>query len=386
MAPLTRVLFLAERTEIPDGEVSPDGSSVHVAATLFALRERFDVLALGAAPGPPAQPAPGLLRSLVPGRVRGFRRDLGFLSDDLSFYTRALGAARLFRPDVIYKRDEYFTFAGLRLSRRLGTPLVLEVNGLLECDARTMYRSLGEPVGAWLERAKLARADAVVVETPGLADRLEERGAVRSRLFVVPNTVPDARVAAEPRVRRARPVVIGWIGHLMAWHADSLMILADVARRVVDGADVRFLIVGDGPRLHDVRERVRTLGLDAHFEFTGSVPYEEVPSVLEAVDVAVIPDVFDYAFPVKLVEFGAAGIPVVMQQSASLDAELEPGVEYLPFDRDDPDGLRTALLRIVRDDALRISLAAALHRAVRERYTWSVTANKLEAVVRGVLR
>lgn len=318
--------------------------------------------------------------------MRGLRRDFGFLRDDRAFYVRALEAARSFRPDVIYKRDEYFAVAGLRLARHLGVPYVLEVNGLLERDARTMYRSLGEPVGAWLERVKLAHSDAIVVETPGLAERLEERGALRSRLFVVPNTVPDARVVADSRVRRSDPVVIGWIGHLMAWHADSLMILADVARRVVDEADARFLIIGDGPTLHDVRDRVRALGLESHFEFSGYIPYEDVPRALEAVDVAVIPDVFDYAFPVKLVEFGAAGIPVVMQQSASLDTLLEPGVEYLPFDRNDPDGLRTALLRIVRDDELRVSLAAALHRAVRERYTWSVAADKLEAVVRGVLR
>jgi glycosyltransferase involved in cell wall biosynthesis len=383
---VTRVLFLAERTTIPDDQVAPNGSSVHVAATLAALRERFDVLAVGAAPGAPAPAASRLLRSLFPARVRGLRRDINFLREDRAFYARAFEAARSFRPDIIYTRDEYFTFAGLRLSRRLGIPLVLEVNGLLELDARTMYRSFGEPVGAWLEHVKFARSDAIVVETAGLAERLEEQGAPRSRLFVVPNAVPDARVADEPRSPREGAVVIGWIGHLMAWHADSLMILAEVARRVVDEADVRFLIVGDGPTLDDVRERVHALDLDAHFEFTGSVPYADVPSALEAVDVAVIPDVFDYAFPVKLVEYGAAGIPVVMQQSASLDALLEPGVEYLPFDRNDPDGLRTALLRIVRDDDLRVSLAAALHRAVRERFTWSVTADKLEDVVLRVLR
>lgn len=386
MAPLTRVLFLAERTPIPDRQIDPHGSSIHVAATLFALRERFEVVALGAVPRAPEQAAPRVLRSLFPARVRGLPRDVGFLREDRAFYARALAAARSFRPDVIYKRDEYFAWAGLRLSRKLGIPLVLEVNGLLERDARTMYRSLGEPVGAWIERMKLARADAIVVETPGLAERLEERGAARSRLFVVPNTVPDARVVAEPRVQRSGPVVIGWIGHLMAWHADSLLVLADVAQSVVDEADVRFLIIGDGPRLDEVRDRVHELGLDARFEFSGSVPYQDVPRALGAVDVAVIPDVFDYAFPVKLVEYGAAGIPVVMQRSASLDTLLEPFIEYLPFDRSDPDGLRVALIRIVRDATFRASLASALHRAVRERYTWSVAADKLEAVVRGVLR
>jgi glycosyltransferase involved in cell wall biosynthesis len=145
------------------------------------------------------------------------------------------------------------------------------------------------------------------------------------------------------------------------------------------------VVVGDGPRMGEVRERVAAAGVASRFRFVGSVPWAEVPSALADVDVGVIPDVFDYAFPVKLVEFGAAGLAVVAPRSPSLDAQIEPGVEYQPFVRGDPAALRDALLAVTRDSVRRDALAARLHAAVRERFTWSATADAVAGVVARVI-
>ncbi|HVH51762.1 MAG TPA: glycosyltransferase, partial [Gaiellaceae bacterium] len=322
---MTRVLFLAERTEIPDEQIEPHGSSAHVASTLAALRARFDVLAIGPEPGQEAPSTHPAIHAFVPARVRGLRRDFAFARADRAFAHRALAAAAAFEPDVVYERDEYFALAGRRVARRLGVPLVLEVNGLLAADARTMYRSLAEQLGAVIERKKLHRADAVVTVSPGLAERLVALGAPRARVTVVPNTVGEERLAPVVREASEDTVVVGWIGHLMDWHADALLRLVEVAPGVVAEADVRFRVIGDGPRLEEVRELARVLGVADRFDFVGSVEYDDVPRALTSIDVGVIPDVFDYAFPVKLVEMGAAGLPVVAPRSASLDAQLVPG-------------------------------------------------------------
>jgi glycosyltransferase involved in cell wall biosynthesis len=382
-----RVLFLAQQTGPVDSRVPPHGSGAHVAASLAALRMSFDVLPLFAQTGQDGQPgAKPKLRSLVPGRIRGMRQDLLTVAADRRFGVRALEAARPFRPDIVYARSEYFATAPLRVARALGVPLVLEVNGLLATDARTMYRSLAEPAGALIERRNLRKADAVVTVSAGLAERLATLGARKQRLIVVPNAVPDARVTAVPR-RAGESKVIGWIGHLMNWHAEALLLLADVAPLVLRGApDVRFRIVGDGPRLAEVRERTRSRGVAHAFDFIGAVPYEQVPHALQHVDVGVIPDVFDYAFPVKLVEMGAAGLAVAAPRSRDLDAMLEPDVEYRPFVRRDPEALAEAILDLVGNDEKRDRLAASLHMAVKARFTWSAVAAQLKRVVEDVAR
>lgn len=378
-----KVLVVAPRIALPEDVVEPHGAGAHLAATLAGLREHFDVFPVAWDGGRAA--AAGAVRSLrrwVPALIRGARQDLLFLREDERIVRRALRDARLFRPDVLYVRSEYFSLAGMRLRRALELPLVLEVNGLLAADARSMYRSLLEPVGALLERAKLRRADAVVTVSPGLARRLVDGGARAERVAVIPNSVPPDRVRTTPRAVRDGGVVIGWIGHLMRWHVEALEALVDAAPDVARRApDARFLVVGGGPGLETVRRRAEALGVGERFTFAGSVPYEAVPGVLEEVDVGVIPAVFDYAFPVKLVEMGAAGLPVVSPRSASLDELLEPGAEYEPFEAGNRHALVQALVGLALDPHRRMVLGAALHAAVRERFTWTATGRALSDVV-----
>lgn len=379
---MRRVVLLAQQVAAPDGAVPPHGSGSHAAATLAGLRKHHEVLALFAEPGPPPGASCSRTRLLVPKWVRGLRHDLRILRADRRFTERALEAARGFGAEAVYARSEYLTLDGLRLARTLGVPLVLEVNGLLARDVRSMYRSPLEPLGALVERLKHRRADAVVTVSPGLAALLEPLGAGRSKIAIVPNSIDAARVRARRYVHRD-DVVVGWLGHLMEWHVRALELLIDVAPGV---AGASFLVIGGGPGLEGLESRARAAGVGERFRFVGEVPYEEVPQRLEEVDVGVIPAVFDYAFPVKLVEFGAAGIPVVAPRSSSLDTQLAPNVEYEPFAPGDVTELAAALARVVGDVERRERLGRALQQAVRERYTWDATGDSLRDVVLRTIR
>jgi glycosyltransferase involved in cell wall biosynthesis len=384
-APQYRVLFLAQRTTLPDHGVPPHGSGAHVAASLSALRGQFEVAALGPAPGSEsASGAPNLLRSMTPAVVRGLRRDTALLRADRRFTRQALDVAGAFQPDVVYERSEYLAQAGLKVAEQLGVPLILEVNGLLDRDAQTMYRSPLEPLGSSIERRKLLAADAVVTVSHGLAGLLVDRGADPRLVVVAPNTVEPRRVVSQPRPSRHGQVVIGWLGHLMDWHADALLFFIDVVS-TVDRNDVRYRIIGGGPRLAEVEQHAKTLGVADRFDFVGTVAYEEVPGALETIDIAVIPDVFDYAFPVKLVEYGAAGLPVIAPRSASLDSQLKPFIEYRPFERGNGRALHDALIALIDDVELRARLGSELHNAVRDRFTWMATAETLRQVVTRVV-
>lgn len=380
---MRRVLFLAQQTPLPDPEIPPHGSGAHVASSLTGLRRHFDVLPLGApAAGAPVSTHARAWRRVVPGRMRGLRQDVLVARRDRVFARRALALAEQFRPDVVYERSEYFSIAGLRVAAERAIPLVLEVNGLHAADVRLYYRSLAEPVGAALERYKHRHAAAVVVEAPGMRDELVARGVPTQRIAVVPNSVAPDRVARQPRLARAGEASVGWIGHVMSWHREGLLALVDAAPEVLRVApSTTFVIVGGGPGMGDVRSRVAAAGLADAFDFRGVIPFAEVPAALESVDIGVVPGVFPHKFPVKLVEMGAAGLPVVAGRSPSLDALIVPGVEYEPYDVSRPADLADTLRRFVLDLDRRDRLAAALHAAVSDRFTWRTTALALAGVV-----
>lgn len=380
---MTRVLFLAQQVWL--GDIAPNGSSAHAAATLAGLRAHHDVLALGARPSGVCDASGSRRRLPLPARARGLRQDLKVAVADAKFTRETLKAAESFRPEVVYERSEYLSLAGARISRRLGIPHVLEVNGRLAHDVRSQYRSPLESIGSALERSKLRSADIVVTVSPGLADILVDNGASGDRIAVIPNSIPDERVAAR-RPSPTPPLTIGWVGHLMRWHFEAVSLLIDAAPAVLEALPgTEFLVIGGGPGLEELRRRADQKGVAREFRLVGPVPYHTLHEALAQIDIGVIPEVFDYAFPVKLVELGAAGAAVIAPQSASLDRQLRADVEYRPIPPGDPAALVEAMVELGCEPGRVAALGAALQAAVRDRFTWSATGRQLASTIDRVL-
>jgi glycosyltransferase involved in cell wall biosynthesis len=383
--PRLRVLFLGRRVTLPADRVPPHGSGAHTAATVAGLRANFDVEAVVASEH---EGAGGTEKrrtrwiTLVPPRLRGAFRDLLGTVDDARFMRRALTIARTFHPDVVYERSEYLSLAGVRVARKLGVPLVLEVNGVLDSDVRAQYRSLLEPIGSALERFKHRRASLIVVESPGLAALTVARGGRADRIVIAPNSVEGSRILQSPQRPRPQSAVVGFLGHLMPWHADGVRLLIDIAPTVIDRVPhARFRIIGGGPDLRDLQRLAHERGLADRFDFIGPVLHDRVQAELAAVDVGVIVQ-RAHSFPVKIVEMGAVGIPVVAPRHESLDLLLAPGEEYEPFQPSSSIGLPDAVVRVLLDVDLRARLGEGLWRATRERFTWDVVGAVLASRIR----
>ncbi|MHA1863481.1 MAG: glycosyltransferase family 4 protein [Candidatus Thorarchaeota archaeon] len=82
-----------------------------------------------------------------------------------------------------------------------------------------------------------------------------------------------------------------------------------------ENPNVRFQIVGDGNDRKHLENLSRKLGIGKSIDFTGKVPYSEIPEILTKSDIGVspIPPISPYflSSPLKLYEYLAAGLPVV---------------------------------------------------------------------------
>ena len=389
MTTRAKVLLLSPEVGLTEADTASAGSNVHLAATLEGLKSSFEVLPLlaDAEPAATVRSAPArTLRRFVPGWLSGLRQDLRAIGADRRFGAAAIAAGRPFAPDVVYARSEYFSFSSVRVARALQAPLVLEVNGLLSNDVKAIYRSPLEPAGRVLEKRKHRRAAAIVTVSPGLARLLEASGVDPGKIFVVPNSISPDRITAQERAATGSRIVVGWVGHLMPWHFEAIELLLECAPEVVRRVPpLEFLVIGGGPGLETLEERARELGLAGRFRFTGAVSHAEIPARLAEVDIAVIPAVFEYAFPVKIVEFGAAGLAVVAPRSPSLDEQIEPHLDYEPFTPDDRADLVATLVRLAEDPARRQELGDALRRKVAAEFTWTATGVLLADLIGGLL-
>ena len=108
-------------------------------------------------------------------------------------------------------------------------------------------------------------------------------------------------------------------------------------------ADAVLLLVGVGELEADVRRRVKELGLEDAVVFVGQ--RFDVPRMLSAMDVFVFPS-FHEGMPNTVIEAQATGLPCVIADTITPEADITGLVTYLPLEETAEHWADTALSRV----------------------------------------
>ena len=373
---------------------SKDGQAVHIEEMIASLRELGHEVRV-VAPGADAeeQPAGGDAMGDEVGWVARLREhlpkavyELLELGYSLVAYRKLLRAARDFKPDVIYERYNLFLLAGLMLKKRLGLPLLLEVNAPL-AQERGAFGGLGLPwLARWAEGVTWRGADFVLPVTAVLGQHITARGVATERVVVIPNGINEAHFATAPTSDEAKlalgwpqALVLGFTGFVRNWHGMDLVIRWMASADAP--ANARLLVVGDGPARADLEALARELNLGERVRFTGVIPRGDVPAHVAAFDIALQPAVVAYASPLKLFEYLALAKAVVAPNQPNIAEVLSHGVNALLFDPKIPGALEQSLARLSNDAELRQRLGQGAHASIaRLDLTWLGNARRVVAL------
>jgi glycosyltransferase involved in cell wall biosynthesis len=242
--------------------------------------------------------------------------------------------------DLIYERYSLFMFASALIARWQRIPLILEVN-----DATFVKRVrplfLQSPA-RWIERWLFRRADGLVFVSALFRDRAMAAHGRLAPSIVTPNAADVDKFSATPQQReatRARyglqdSVVCGYVGAFVPWHAIEQFVYR-IAGRLTEVPELKLLLVGDGASFNAVQTFVRDHGLERRVLLAGRVPHVEVPALLAAMDLAILPSAGDYTSPVKLFEFMAAGIAPIAPDFMPIREVLREGQTGWMFKAED---------------------------------------------------
>ncbi len=154
--------------------------------------------------------------------------------------------------------------------------------------------------------------------------------------------------------------------------------------RVVGGVKKEYNLVVAGTKgwnYQSVFELVQRLNIEREVVFTGYVPEEELPLLLNAASVFVYPSFYE-GFGIPPLEAMACGTPVVTSNISSLPEVV--GDAGILVDPNDPDAIADAIQRILSDDGLRRELAAkGVARA--KLFSWQKAAGETLAIYRRVV-
>lgn len=366
---------------------SKDGQYVHIDEMVSALRRRgHEVVVVGPQIHDTGAAGTGTAVDWI---RRMFPRALNEVLETayaLVAFRRLVAAHRAHRPDCLYERYNLFQPAGVWLRRRVGLPMLLEVNAPLVHE-RGRYGGLGFPALArWSERTTWTGADVVLPVTGVLAEHVRAAGVAEDRIAVIPNGIDKARFAGAPEPEAAKAalglggrLVLGFTGFVRSWHRLDRVVDLLAAER--PGPPLHLLLVGDGPVRDELESRAAGLGIGDRLTITGVVDHARVADHVAAFDVALQPAVTPYASPLKMAEYMALARPIVAPATPNIREILDDGDNAVLFDPDDDGAFRRAIERLVDDPALRAKLGARARATIDERgLTWDRNAERVEGL------
>lgn len=291
---------------------------------------------------------------------------------------------RRLRPDVVLTMHA-LRFSSLVAARRLGLPVVLEVNAAVPDETRR-YRPevhLLPGLADEIERRTLAAAAGVFVVSGVLRDYFVGRGLSSDRIAVIPNGADPDRfhpAAADRELRDRFPghVLVGFAGSFARYHG------IDLLEQAILRTPAHFVLAGDGAGARELRAR---LPGQTNVTFLGGVPHQRMPGILAAMDVLVAPypaQDFFYFSPIKLFEYMACGRAVLSARLGQIAEVIRDDQNGSLYDPSAPGDFVGKLTTLVGDSMRRERLGVAARRTIVNHYTWDHHARRVAALLEGV--
>ncbi|MGE0449439.1 MAG: glycosyltransferase [Vicinamibacterales bacterium] len=375
-----RILYTAIDQAVP----SSHGGAVHVTAVaegLAALGHDMHVLV---SPGEGSSSDAVHWASMPP--------PFGLRQLRLARAPAVIRRARKIQPDVVMERYYNFGGEGLLAARRVGAIAVLEVNAPVvdypgSLKARLDRLLLARPLERW-RNWQCRASDLIVTPTAKILPLDVVRGRILEAEWGgdVERFRPDV-VGPVPFRRDAGESIVVFVGAFRAWHGAAQLVEAVRQLRARGRSDIKVVLIGSGPEFAAVS--AAAAGIPG-IVLTGALKHDAVPACLAAADVGVAPfDVsrhpalaLDFFWsPLKIFEYMASGLPVVVPRIPRMAQIVRDGLEGFLYDAGDPGALSAAIERAV-DAAGRVRIGAAARARVVEHFSWQGHCVALDAAIR----
>jgi glycosyltransferase involved in cell wall biosynthesis len=293
---------------------------------------------------------------------------------------------------ILYERHGYMGYGGVITARRLGIPLVLELNGniLKEIDEIGVQMSpIQRKIGRWITRYTFWAANHVVVVSDALKHHLvEDLQIPAEKVSVVLNGV-DLELFSQPhdaqqtrqKYKLGSGPVITFVGSFQPWHGVEYLV-SSFKLVQEQCSDAQLVLVGDGAARDPIVAQLTQLGLQNKTILTGRLPQDQVAAVVQAADVLVAPYGFKHGdivgTPLKILEYLAAGKAIVAS-TAPIHELITDGVNGLRVEPAEPAALARGIIRVLKDPALCTRLGAAAHQQAQQ-YSWDGVVEKLQRI------
>lgn len=312
----------------------------------------------------------------------------GFIYEILEFsysvlaFFRIRKAIKKHQPDCIYERYQLFFPVCAVIKSIYKLPLLLEVNAPLY-EERERHSGISlHALARWSQKVAWKTADIILPVTNVLADYVRNYGITDEHIEVIQNGIDPQRFFNRPTTNEAKvalgienKLVLGFIGFMHNWHGLSNVIDILTHQKM---NNVHLLFIGDGPAKKSLTDLVEQKNLQSRVTFTGTIERDDVKNYISAFDIALQPDVTDYASPLKLFEYMHLGKAIVAPDGNNIKEILTDGEDAILFKAGNMDAFSDTLIKLCQDEKLREKLGKNAQATVEnKKLTWDNNATRV---------
>jgi len=294
---------------------------------------------------------------------------------DVTAWAPLISLLRREPVDIIHAHKHGANLWGVVLGRLMRVPVVIAHEHAWSWDGQLFRR--------FLDRGLIARgADAVLAVSEHSRRRMIEQEGMDHRVVrLLPNGIPALTPPSGRDVRRELGIardalVLGSVSVLRPQKALHVLVHA-AAQLAPEFPGLKVVIAGRGEEEARLRALVRELALDETILLVGQ--RNDVPDVLAALDIAVCCSDFEGS-PLAVMEYMAAGLPIVATRVGGVPELIEHGVHGLLIDRGDADALARAVASLLRNPVLRAEMGARGRERQRREFDIDAMVRRLETV------
>lgn len=245
----------------------------------------------------------------------------------------------------------------------------------------------------WMERCTFAAADVVVAPNMSHRQIAMKRGGVPSERVFVVRSGPDLDrlrlLPPEPALKDGAAYLACYLGEMCPQDGvDYLLRAAEILVHQRDRQDIRFVLLGGGPSLQELKDLRNRLGLGPYVEFTGRVSDDDLCRYLSTADLCLDPDPLtdwsDRSTMNKIMEYMAFGKPIVAFRLK--ENEFSAGEAARFVEPNNTPAFAEAIEDLLRDAPRRQRMGEAGRHRVETALAWEFSRAPLLAAYERVLR
>jgi len=313
--------------------------------------------------------------------MKGFRSgpDPSKILLDLFLLIELFRVVHRVKADVIHAHNYEALFLSFPVSKLLGVPLVYHSHTILSREFSTYFRSspskkLAGKAAEWADLVTTRLPDRFIAISDDEVEFFSGLGVTREKIDLLPPGITPGEIESGGTGEQEGSIC--YVGNLDRYQdIDTLFAAVRIAARTAEHVKLTVVTRSDWKR-H--RETVRRLGIEERVRFLRPGTLDEAMNELRTSSVAVITRNIRSGFPIKLLNYMAAGKAIVATRSAA--KILVDGVHALVVEDGNAEETAGAILKLLGDRSLRKTIGRSAHRLAGEQFDLNSRVTELERI------